>query len=162
MREFFEEILQNALKAISKLYRQNLVSVAVFGSVARGTPGPESDIDLLIVCQELPQGIRKRINDFLEVEKELEPLLREAGKKGVHVEISPILKTIEEVKAGSWLFLDFVEEARIIYDKGSFFSTFLESLQVRLKKLGARRIKRGDRWYWVLKPDLKPGEVFEV
>jgi hypothetical protein len=39
---------------------------------------------------------------------------------------------------------------------------FLNRLDHRLKQLGARRIRRGNAWYWDLKPDFKPGEIFEL
>jgi hypothetical protein len=35
-------------------------------------------------------------------------------------------------------------------------------LRAKLKKLGRRKIKRGNAWYWVLKPDYKPGDVIEL
>lgn len=162
MREIFEGILPKILQSVKEFYGEKLVSVVVFGSVARGTPNPHSDIDLLIVCKELPQGVRKRINDFLKIEESLNPFLREAQRKGFNIEISPVIKTREEVKRGSLLFLDLVEEAKILYDKEDFFTKFLEEFKEKLNKLGAKRIKQGDRWYWVLKPDLQPGEVFEI
>jgi hypothetical protein len=31
-----------------------------------------------------------------------------------------------------------------------------------LEQLGARRIWRGNAWFWDLKPDYRPGEVFEL
>jgi hypothetical protein len=38
----------------------------------------------------------------------------------------------------------------------------LEKLRKRLTELGAKRVWRGNAWYWILKPDLRPGEVFEL
>jgi hypothetical protein len=32
----------------------------------------------------------------------------------------------------------------------------------RLDALGSRRIWRGTRWYWDLKPDYRPGMIFEL
>ena len=43
-----------------------------------------------------------------------------------------------------------------------FLAEYLTRLQARLRELGARRIRRGNAWYWELKPDLKPGEVFTL
>lgn len=39
---------------------------------------------------------------------------------------------------------------------------YFDRLRARLSQLGARRIWRGNAWYWELKPDLKPGEVFAL
>jgi hypothetical protein len=83
-----------------------------------------------------------RVEEFLPVEARLTPVL------GAHttapIVISPVFKTPEEVEAGSPLF------------------GYLEHLRARLRELGARRIRRGDAWYWELKPDLKPSEVFTL
>lgn len=37
-------------------YKERLISLVVFGSVGRGTAGPDSDIDLLLVVNEFPAG----------------------------------------------------------------------------------------------------------
>ena len=76
--------------------------------------------------------------------------------------MSPIFKTPEEVEAGSPLFLDMVEDARILHDPDGFLAGYLERLRRRLAELGARRVPWQGGWYWELKPDLKPGEVFTL
>ena len=60
--------LNEVLKSLAEKYAQlakkhlgaNLISVALFGSVARGEATSQSDIDLLIVCKNLPKGMFKR------------------------------------------------------------------------------------------------------
>jgi len=55
-----------------------------------------------------------------------------------------------------------VEDAQMLFDKDEFFLTIIERLRKRLKELGAKRIWKGNAWYWDLKPDYKPGEIFEL
>lgn len=55
-----------------------------------------------------------------------------------------------------------VEDARILYDPEGFLAASFDRLRTRLQQLGSRRIRRGNAWYWELKPDLKPGEVFTL
>jgi hypothetical protein len=55
-----------------------------------------------------------------------------------------------------------VEDASILFDRNGFFSKILDRLRARLKELGAKRVWKGNIWYWVLKPDYKPGEVIEL
>ena len=50
----------------------------------------------------------------------------------------------------------------MLYDKDMFFETILERLRKMLKELGAKRIWVGDKWYWMLKPDIRFGEVVEI
>ena len=77
-------------------------------------------------------------------------------------ELSPVLKTPSEVQQGSPLFLDMLEDARLLVDRDAFLERAFEALRARLARLGARRIWRGNAWFWDLKPDYKPGEVFEL
>lgn len=78
-----------------------LVTLAVFGSVARDRFSPESDIDLLIVVRDLPRFRYRRVQEFIEgVEKPLEEEIRRLRKQGMNPELSPVLKTPEEVAYG--------------------------------------------------------------
>ncbi len=137
-------------------YGERLVSLVVFGSVGRGTPRPDSDIDLLLVIRDLPAGRIARVREFAAIEAAL------GAESGSRVELSPVFKSPEELTQGSLLLLDMLDDARILYDQDDFFKNYLRDLSARLQKLGARRIWRGDTWYWDLKPDYVRGEVFEV
>jgi hypothetical protein len=55
-----------------------------------------------------------------------------------------------------------VEDAVILYDRGGFFGRVLANLRQKLTALGAKRLEAGRVRYWDLKPDLKPGERFEL
>jgi hypothetical protein len=92
----------------------------------------------------------------------LEPLLKSLQAEGVSTYISVVIKSPEEAQMGSPLFLDMTEDARILFDEEGFFAAVLERLRKRLKELGARRVWKGNVWYWELKPDYKPGDVFEL
>jgi len=162
LKENFQDLESRLLWGIKSFYGDRLVSVAVFGSVARGTQNFDSDIDLLIIVKSLPGGRMKRIREFEAVEDRIEPILKRLQKEGINTCISAILKTPEEAERGSPLFLDMVQDAKILFDRDGFFLGILERLKNRLNSLGAKRIWRGNAWYWILKPDFKPGEVFEL
>ncbi|MBI4715239.1 MAG: nucleotidyltransferase domain-containing protein [Nitrospirae bacterium] len=163
LQEQYRNLENRLLAEIRRHYGGRLVSVAVFGSVARKTQNPASDLDILIIAEGLPAGRMKRVAEFTEaVEDRLLPFLGALRKEGIDPEISPIFKTPEEAERGTPLFLDMVEDARILLDRENFFANILERLRNRLKALGSQRVWRGNAWYWVLKPDFKPGEVFEL
>ncbi len=162
LKEKFDSLLAAALRAAFDHYGERLITFAVFGSVGRGTQRSDSDVDLLLVCDPLPVGRMRRIAEFGEVEEQLEPVMASLEKDGITTSLSVILKTPAEVERGGLFYLDFVEDARVLYDRGEFFQRFLESLRTRLRKLGARRIWRGNAWYWDLKPDFRAGDVFEI
>ncbi len=104
----------------------------------------------------------RRIEEFGKAELQLETAMAALEKDGITISISVVLKTPGEVMRGGLFYLDLVEDARILYDRGEFLQQFLEDLRARLRKLGARRIWQGNAWYWDLKPDFKVGDVFEI
>ena len=158
----YDEIIEALVAELRVTYGFRLVACAVFGSVGRGTPRHDSDIDLLLVVHGLPRGRFRRLEEFLPVEARLESALTGADYGHPAIALSPVFKTPEEVGAGSPLFLDMVEDARIVHDPDGFLEQSFDRLRTRLRQLGARRIWRGNAWYWELKPDLKPGEVFAL
>lgn len=158
----FELLLARLLTASQERYGARLVSLAVFGSVGRGTPRIDSDVDLLIVADELPRGRLPRVAEFRDVEMTMAFALAQARASGLTADLSPVIETPAEVLQGSLLFLDMVEDARLLYDRANFMRQALSSFKARLDRLGARRIWRGNAWIWDLKPDYKPGEVFEL
>jgi predicted nucleotidyltransferase len=162
LHERFEAILAALKRACIKHYGDRLVSAAVFGSVARGTMRPDSDIDLLLVVNGLPRGRMPRVATFDPVESRLRPLLAAAATDGIHTTLSPVFKTPEELAYGSPLFLDMTEDVLILHDPDGALERYLDGLRARLRALGARRIAKGGGYYWLLKPDLKPGEDFTL
>jgi hypothetical protein len=139
-----------------------LVTVGLFGSVARNEATPFSDIDLLLIIEGLPRGRFARLDLLEAVNDEIDPHLERLREEDIFSDICPILKTPEEAKRPTPLYLDMVEDLQILYDRENFFFDILNQVRDSLKKLGARRQSLGSFRYWELKPDYKPGEIFEI
>ena len=60
IREPFRSALLASSEAWRSLLGARLVSLVLFGSVARGTASQSSDIDLLVVADELPRSLADR------------------------------------------------------------------------------------------------------
>jgi len=75
LRQHFENLLNELLRATVKVYTDRLISLAVFGSVGRGTPRTDSDVDILLVADNFPPGRIKRVLKFEKVEESIEPFL---------------------------------------------------------------------------------------
>ena len=162
MHAAYEAILADLVEACRRHYGDRLAAVAVYGSVGRGTPRFDSDIDLLVVAAGLPAGRFARVDDFRAVEEALAPGLSTARAAGLRPELSPIFKTPAELARGTPLLLDMTEDARILHDPDRCLAAVLDRLRVRLRELGSRRVWRGDAWYWDLKPDYRWGDVIEL
>ena len=46
----------------------------------------------------------------------------------------------------------------VLFDRDGFFAGYLAGLRQRMRELGSRRVRSHGGYYWLLKPDLKPGE----
>jgi predicted nucleotidyltransferase len=139
-----------------------LVSVVLFGSVARGDASPDSDIDLLIVARDLPRGHFARKRLLARADSAFEPLLADARAGGVSARLARIVRTPEEARRRIPLYLDLTEDAVLLHDPHGFFRGVIDEMRDSLRRLGSRRVRSGDSWYWDLKPDFKPGEKFEL
>lgn len=160
--EVFAELCTALRERCGEVYGGRLVSLAVFGSVARGTARPDSDLDILLVAEDLPIGRGARVREFEEVERRMTGALEDAERRRVRTLLAPVFKTPEEARRGSVLFWDMTEEAVILVDRGGFLASLLAEVKERLEQLGARRITRDHTSYWDLKPDFRPGEVFKL
>jgi len=159
----YSEITEKLFKKVKEHYGENLVSFVIFGSVARGTQTPVSDIDILIIAENLPRGRTSRIMDFIEnVENPLEREIKKYWKAGYHIEISPLIKTPEEVRYGGFIYLDMIEDCVILFDKNRFFKNYLEELSEKLKKWGAKKVYKKGGYYWVLKKDVDVKKGIEI
>ena len=158
----YHNLIARLTEEIKICYGERLVTFALFGSYARNALRPDSDLDLLIIANGLPDGRMKRSAEFLELEKNPAAEMAALARQNLHPYLSPIFKTPEEAGRGSLLFLDMTEEVEIFFDRDGFFHKILEALKRRLKELGSRRIWKGGMWYWVLKPDAKPGKVVSL
>lgn len=153
----FSGILDALPTAARQVYGERLLSLVLFGSVARGTMRPDSDIDLLVVAEPLPEDRFGRVREFEAVEARLAPQFAAARTADVNTFLSPIFKTRAELAEGSFVFLDLPDEGRILHDPQAVAATYLASLKARLAAQGARRIDFGGGHYWLLQPDAPPG-----
>lgn len=147
-----EETLQNAL-----------ISVLLFGSVARGEAGESSDIDILIIAKKF--GSEGRFEVFNAIEKDLKTLdeYQELKDNKLGTLISPVPLTPSEVENNPSILLDMVTDGIILYDVDDFIENKMKSLRKKLKKMGSKKIFLDDkRYFWDLKPDYKLGEVVVI
>ena len=153
MLEIFISLVQEAIG-------ENVVSIVLYGSVARGEAGIESDIDLLLVVRDGSPSYYEQLQPVLPLLRQLRQHRRwyELRAKGWSPEVNVMILSKQEADCNRLLYLDMIEDARILMDRDSFFQRRLQKLQIRLQELQARKIRQNGNWYWDLKPNLQPQE----
>ncbi len=135
-----------------------LVSIVLFGSLARGDATTRSDVDLLVVAEGFPRRLSARRQELLE----LYAPVREA-RQLPFVEWNLVTKTPDEARVHSPLYLDMVEDGRLLFDRDGFFADVLERMRVRMRELGSRRVFLPDgSWYWDLQPGFRFGDEVRI
>lgn len=158
----YKDLVVKFSEEVIKELNENLISIVLFGSVARGQYRKDSDIDLLVICEDLPRDMFKRREFLRETNRKMDIYLESIYEKGYYPFFSIILKSREEAQRLSPLYLDMTEDSIIIYDKENFFSKVLMRMKKILDRLGSKRVFIGKKWYWDLKPDYKFGEEIQI
>lgn len=94
LRPTYDKLVVEITNSVGRVNGERLRSLAVYGSVARGTMPAYSDIDILIVAEPLPKGRLARMTEFQPVELLLREPLAEARGQGVDTIVSPVFSTI--------------------------------------------------------------------
>lgn len=157
----YKEILTKFKQSLLERFGDELISLVLYGSVARGTARKESDIDLLIIVKDAPEVYYKRLEPVIDIELKLREEAFETT--GAALMFSSMVLSKEEAMENRNIFLDMIDTSIILYDKNNFFKNRLKELKKRLLQLGSKKVVLEDQtWYWNLKPDSAPGEVIEL
>ncbi len=151
----FAGVAERVLAGTLRHYGRDLISLAVFGSVARGEARPDSDLDVMIVARNLPAGRMKRAGQFVAVEAQ-------ARTEAAGILISPVFKTPEELERGSPLLFDMTEHVALLHDKEGYLANRIAEVRRRLRNLGAHKVRGAQGDYWILKEPFTPGEIFDL
>ena len=162
--EKYNLLLTDFIGLLKEVFKDNIVSAILYGSVAKGKARKDSDIDVCLIFKSLPNSRHKRtllifpLMKAIREKKSYERLYSE----GYLAEISPVLYTVKEIQDTKPIFLDMVEDGIILLDDGTLQEK-IEKIKKRLKELGSRKVILEDgSYYWILKPGLKLGEEIAI
>ena len=142
--KYYKNLLDDYL---THIFKQNLeiIGALLFGSVATNKARDDefhtSDIDLIIICENLPSGIWERKKFVFEKTKK------------VCSGIQDFWWTLEELKrlldSKFYLLLDAFDEGKILYDPNEILNKLKEKLFKELEAKGV--IKTDLYWEWPIK-----------
>jgi hypothetical protein len=154
----YKQILNKFKQKLLARFKDDLISLVLFGSVARGKARKESDIDVLIILKDAPDSYYDRLKPVIDIELEMRN-----DVEGMQPVFSSIILSQDEAKQNRNIFLDMIDDSIILYDTNDFFKNRLSELKNRLVQLGSKKVILDDStWYWNLKPDIEAGEIIEL
>lgn len=156
------ELAKRYADELKRTLGENLVSVILFGSVARGEADRQSDIDIFIVLEKAPKGMLKRRKLLEPARQNLTKELEKLWQEDIFTDFVEIIRTKDEALRFHPVYLDMIENGIVLYDRGEFMLEVLKKVAIQLKKLGAKKVKVGKVWHWDLKPDYRIGEVIKI
>lgn len=160
----FRPLLDAFVASARNAWGDQLVSIVLYGSVARGQPNTTSDVDILLVIRNAPLRYWKRLKPLAPIFRQLQqhPSWKALEAQGLYPTVNVLILSQAEARKPRPLYLDMVDEARLLVDQGGFFAHRLSTFRARMRRLGTRKIRRNGTWYWDLKPDLRPGEALRL
>lgn len=105
-------------KIISSLKDSNIRRIILFGSYAYGNPGPDSDIDLLVVTDDhfIPGSFKEKIDLKIKISKKLDKV-REDFPVDLIVHTAPMHKRFLEID--STFKREILSRGLIIYERNN-------------------------------------------
>ncbi|MBT9164579.1 MAG: hypothetical protein DDT23_00581 [candidate division WS2 bacterium] len=137
--------LLTELEQVAKVFKEklgkSLVGIALFGSTTRGEAHIDSDWDIFMVTDELPD------NPF-----ERQMFLRSMLPKEMGTKISLMAKTKEEFEHRLLpVYLDIAADAMILFDPEGYLERKFKQIKEIIEREGLIRKKVHNTWVWAWK-----------
>jgi len=158
----YAHLLLKLIVELGRKYQHRLLSIVVFGSVARGSAKSHSDVDVLAVIEGLGGTLASRMEELLAVEHGINvgDEIKWLSTHGIMTHVSFHPYSPEEMARFRMLFLDIVEDGVALLDRDRLFERLRVGFRSLLREMGAeRKLLPDDRWYWVMNPEAELGAV---
>jgi hypothetical protein len=134
---WLEPILQESMTILLRDHGENLLSVVRFGSTTQFIKY-ETDVDILLIFRDLPH--RRQRHDHLQAWEDATNLrFSSALPQGFDLVLSPQMRSCEEAKSWSKLYLDMAENCSVVYDPKGIFAQILEQTRHWMRIHSARK-----------------------
>ncbi len=146
LKPFIDELRNKTFE----FYKDRLVSLVIFGSYVQGNVSLSSDLDLLIILKNAPLKNIERCREFWNnVEDKI--------KAKTRLYVSSWIRTGEEARIFSNLYIAIYESNIVLYDENVFFGNIIDKIREYFDQgLIERKILKG-KIYWRVKNEQKVG-----
>jgi len=162
--KIFSDYLYLYLQYLKGKFEENLLSMVLFGSVARGNWTERSDIDILLIFSDNFQAGKDldeiMIESTMEYERKNEIRKQQDRKLNIHIENLSL--RFKELKRFKTLYYDIAMDGIILYDVNKTATKFLENQNEKMKNKKLRRIYVNKEEYYWKRENVQFGEVFEL
>lgn len=142
-----DEFLCALVKTLRAYFGENLVSVVLFGSYARGETHPTSDVDLYLIAENLPRRVPNRV-----------AYVHRAVVARFPWRVSIIAESKREFVSGfPSLYLDLALDGIILFDREDFMTEKLARIREITRQAGLRRVRVNGDFAWKWKHPPRPG-----
>ncbi|MEK7786135.1 MAG: nucleotidyltransferase domain-containing protein [Chloroflexota bacterium] len=163
------QLYRSLAERFAEMVRQDLgarlTSIVLYGSVARGTARPDSDIDLFVVAGESDEDKGPLWDQVLDLEQTFwnDQEVAALRAQGYRASIETYVVSKAQAWRGLPIYLDMTLDAIVLHDPEKFFSRRIDQVKQRMVELRSRREWLSkDTYIWQLKTDAEPGEVISL
>ncbi|MFA4956076.1 MAG: nucleotidyltransferase domain-containing protein [Candidatus Methanoperedens sp.] len=119
---------------LEKIFPDDLVSVVVFGSAARGEAGVNENIDVLVVVEKFEKIGRDEVIDSIEDNLKMSEEYFDLVENNLATNINPLCLTQSEIEKNPSLIKDVLVDGFMIYDVNDFMEDKLEQMRKKSKQ----------------------------
>ncbi|MCI4369516.1 MAG: nucleotidyltransferase domain-containing protein [Thermoplasmata archaeon] len=136
----FYPILQGAVASILQVYAGQVIAIALFGSAARGTDSPESDLDLLVLVDRRTASPMDDARTRARIGRLSAGARMEEWETRRHFhQVQVVIAIPSDLDRPGPLFLDLSQDAHVLWDPSGVLARGLRRFAARLRSAGARR-----------------------
>jgi predicted nucleotidyltransferase len=155
-----DKLLKAYVAALQARISPRLLAFVQFGSTVRGSIRTETDIDLLIVFDSVPADRIERQRLVAPIEQALEPELVQLGALGYHLQFSSMIKSADEFRRFSPVYLDMTAHAVVHFSRDGIAEEVLARTKAWMQRHAITRREHGLKWYWI--EERRSGRGFDT
>lgn len=128
LNQAFNRLLENFVSTCRSFFDQNLIGIVLFGAHREYFVHTQHDVDLLVVCRELPESGWERYDLVMQLMEEMEHARTQMeSSTGYSLYLSPVLKSLDEMHHLKLPLRESIRIGRILYDVDSQIENLIQS-----------------------------------